>query len=196
MEKIKNFDTWLENYVSPEVVYYAIYDPESGEVTGIYPESAAVEKIYKVKIEKELAEDIINGIIRMNTCVVDPDSETVEIMERHGLRKIDDILHRIPDSKYNKIEDADIIVDYKSKSKKFTITLSRNLKSKRIMWVEETSAQFLITAYNDPHQVYETVLIKLDDLKEKPYSFVYKGPDERFSIFTRRLFKKYVYNEL
>lgn len=192
MEEVTDFDTWIQNYTPPDVSYWAIYNPETGEIIGIYPDSAAQEKLHKIKIERDMAEDIMNGVIRMNTCFVDSESETIEIVERYGLRKIDDIVHRIPSNKYVTIDKPDISIVYNSSIKSLTFQMSDNLKSKKVLWTDETNAQFLITAYNDPYQLLQQVTIKLDDLKEFPQTVIYTGEEKRFSIFTRRLFKKYI----
>lgn len=192
MEEVTDFDTWLQNYTPPEVLYWAIYNPESGEIVGIYPDSAAQEKQHKIKIDRDMAEDIMNGVIRMNTCFVDPQSETIEIIEKYGLRKIDDIVHRIPSNKYVTIENPDITVVYNQSKRSLTFHMSDNLKNKKILWTDETNAQFLITAYNDPYYVMQHVTIRLDDLKDFPQTVIYTGVENRFSIFTRRLFKKYI----
>jgi len=192
MEEVTDFDTWIENYTPPELSYWAIYNHETGEIVGIYPDSAAQEQQYKIKIDREMAEDIMNGVIRMNTCFVDTDSETIEIIERYGLRKIDDIVHRIPSNKYVTIDNPDITIVYNHTARSITFTMSESLKTKKILWTDETNAQFLVTAYNDPYHVIQNVVIKLDDLKEFPQTVIYTGEEKRFSIFTRRLFKKYL----
>jgi len=192
MEEVTDFDTWIQNYTPPDISYWAIYNPETGEIIGIYPDSAAQEKLHKIKIERDMAEDIMNGVIRMNTCFVDSESETIEIVERYGLRKIDDIVHRIPSNKYVTIDKPDISIVYNSSIKSLTFQMSDNLKSKKVLWTDETNAQFLITVYNDPYQLLQQVTIKLDDLKEFPQTVIYTGEEKRFSIFTRRLFKKYI----
>jgi len=196
MEEVIDFDNWIKNYSPPDLIYWAIYNPETGEVIGIYPDVAAKDQVHKIKIENDLAEDIMNGIIRMNTCFVDLDSDKIEIIEKYGLRKIDDIMHRVPDYKYNKVENPDLLIEYESKSKKLTFTMSDNIRNKKVYWMDETVVSFAITAYNDPYHVFQTITCTLDNLKENPMSFVIDTNGKRFSIFTRRLFKKYLYREL
>ena len=78
MEEVIDFDTWIKNYIPQEIEFYAIYDPESYQVIGIYPEVAAAEKTYKIKIDKDLAEDIQNGIVKMNSCFVDVEAQELQ----------------------------------------------------------------------------------------------------------------------
>jgi hypothetical protein len=196
MEEMIDFDSWLKNYIPPEVVYYAVYDETTRQVVGIYPESAALEINNKVKIDKEIAEDIQNGIIRMTSCFVDFNSDSVEIIENHSLRKIDDILHRIRDKKFFVIDDPDISVQYNTKLNQVIVSMSQDLQNKKIRYEDETEAYFLITDYNDPHIVYQTVSIKLGDLKKNSQSINFKSPKEKFSVYTRRLFKNYVFEIL
>lgn len=196
MEEVIDFDEWLKNYTPPEIGYWAIFNPDNGEVIGIYPDSAAKDKTNKLQIDKELAEDIMNGVIRMNTCYVDLDSDKIEIIEKYGLRKIDDIMHRIPNARFHKIENPDLLIEYESKTRKLTFSMSESIKNKKVYWIDETSVSFLITAYNNPYHVYQTVVCSLDDLKTSPMSFIINTDNQRFSIFTRRLFKKYLYRDL
>lgn len=193
MEQIIDFDTWIKNYVPPQIKYYAVYDPETGEVKGVYPDTAASDIEHKIEIDNELAEDIQNGLVRMNTCFVDLDSEKIEIIEKHSLRKIDDILHRIIDKQYSKNVDVDISIVYNSNLKRIIIEMSEVLKNKKLKFDGETIIQFLITDYNDPHYIYETISFKLKDLKKYPQSIPFTAPVKRFSVFTNRLFKNYVF---
>ena len=192
MEEVTDFDTWLKNYTPPEIYYYAIYNPETYQVIGIYPSYAAEAEKYKLKIDRDLAEDIQNGVVKMNTCFVDSESDTLEIIEKHSLRKIDDIVYRIPDSKYVDVTEADVVINVDIKNNIILFKLIDNLKTRKVMYDESTDMQFFVTEYNDPHKVIQTVTFKLNDIRSKEQSLKYKGQSLRFSIFTRRLFKKYV----
>jgi hypothetical protein len=48
MEEIIDFDSWLQQYTAPQVEYWAIFEPTTGEVTGIYPDPAANDKQNKI----------------------------------------------------------------------------------------------------------------------------------------------------
>jgi hypothetical protein len=120
MEEVIDFDTLIKNYVPQEIKFYAIYDPESYQVVGIYPEVAAIEKTHKIKIDKELAEDIQNGIIKMNSCFVDVEAQELQIIEQTGIRKIDDIIHRIVEDRFSNISKPDIIVTYNQATQDIT----------------------------------------------------------------------------
>lgn len=192
MEEITDFDTWLKNYTPPEVDYYAIYNPETYQVIGVYPSYAADLEKHKLKIDRELAEDIQNGIVKMNTCFVDTESDTLEVIEKHSLRKIDDIVYRIPDSRYITINEPDVVISVNTKDNIILFKLINNLKTRKIMYDETTVMQFFVTEYNDPHKVIQTVTFTLDEMKSQEQSVKYQGQNLRFSVFTRRLFKKYV----
>lgn len=197
MEEIIDFDEWIKNYVPPEVEYYAIYDPESLVVVGVYPSSAANEKHYKIKIDRELAEDIQNGIVKMNSCFVDLDLECVEILETNALRKIDDIVHRIVDKKYSDIENPDILISYQTETNSLIFQMTGVLKKRKIKWNEYEDLNFFITDYNDPHILYDIVSIKLIDLYQENYIHTCADTlNKKFSIYTRRVFKNYLFENL
>ena len=193
MEEVIDFDTWIKNYVPQEIEFYAIYDPESYQVVGIYPEVAAIEKTHKIKIDKELAEDIQNGIIKMNSCFVDVEAQELQIIEQTGIRKIDDIIHRIVEDRFSNISKPDIIVTYNQTTQDITFKMSKTLRSRSIKWPEGTIMQFLITSYNDPHIVFQTLTINLEELHRQDQTINYTGTSSRFSVYTRRLFKNYIF---
>ena len=194
MEEIIDFDSWLQQYTVPQVEYWAIFEPTTGEVIGIYPEFAAHDKQYKIKIDRDLAEDIHNGIIQMSFCFVDIDSETVEIITKHSLVKIDDVLHRVIDRKYAPSQKNDIIIQYNELENKIIFVLP--IKTRKIQWDGSTEMQFFITAYNDPHNLYQTITFQLKDLEQSSKEFIYTGFHNRFSIFTRRILKNYVFEKI
>lgn len=193
MEEMIDFDEWIKNYKPPEIEFYAIYNPDSFEVVGVYPTPAANTKEHKIKIDRELAEDIQNGIVKMSSCFVNLETNSLEILEKHPLRKIDDILHRIIDKKYSDVEDNDITVKFKNK--KIIFEMSKKLANRKIKWKDDETINFFITSYNDPHVVYKNISIKLDNLYKEPQEFIC-DLENKFSIYTRRIFKNYVFELL
>ena len=196
MEEIIDFDNWLQQYIAPQVEYWAIFEPTTGEVIGIYPDLSAGEKQHKIKIDRDLAEDIHNGIVQMNCCFVDLNSQTVEIVTRPSFVKIDDILHRVIDKKYALDQKNDIVIQYNELENKIIFVLYSSIKTRKIQWAGSTEMQFFITSYNDPHNLFQTIAFQLKDLEESSKEFIYTGPHTRFSIFTRRILKNYVFEKI
>jgi hypothetical protein len=130
----------------------------------------------------------------MSFCFVDIDSETVEIVTKHSLVKIDDVLHRVIDRKYSPSQKNDIIIQYNELENKIIFVLP--IKTRKIQWDGSTEMQFFITAYNDPHNLYQTIAFQLKDLEQSSKEFIYTGPHNRFSIFTRRILKNYVFEKI
>ena len=65
------------------------------------------------------------------------------------------------------------------------------ITKRKIFWDGETVMQFLVTDYNDPHIIHQTVELKISELTGKTKAFNIECPS-KFSIYTRRLFKNYV----
>jgi len=191
MEKVIDLEEWLKNIQIPIPDYYAIYDLSTGAVTGIYPEHSCQDKLNKIKIDKELADSIFEGQIAMNNCYIDLDSETLEIVQISTLRKIDDILHRIVERKYGSTDFHDIIVRFKDN--KIHFELNEKIRIKKTKWSGDTECRFLITSYNDPHIIYQVISFTLDELYLENKSFDYIGTQNNFSVFTNRIFKRYVF---
>lgn len=196
MEEVIDFDNWLQQYIAPQVEYWAIFEPCTGEVTGIYPDTAAGEKQHKIKIDRDLAEDIHNGIVQMNCCFVDMDTKTIEIATKHSLVKIDDVLHRVIDKKYAPDQKNDIVIQYNQLENKIIFILHTATEKSKILWAGNVEIQFFITAYNDPHDLYQTIVFQLKDISQNSKEFIYTGPHKRFSIFTKRILKNYVYEKI
>lgn len=208
MEKVMSFDEWLANYVPRDPVYYAEYDPETGTVTGIYPDHSAPDTENKIEIDSQLVTDIFEGKINLSSCVVNKYDSVVEIAEVKSLTKIDDVLHRIVDKKYTEVADPDIFVTYNRSNKKLVFELSEKfkgnrpveekylpIKSRKIHWDGDTLMNFLITDYNDPNNLKHMFSFRISDLIGKSMSYDV-DLDKRFSVYTRRLLKKYIFEEV
>lgn len=189
MEKVIDFDKWYQDH-KIEIEYWAVYDPETGKVKGIYPNQSADNFEHKIKIDQETGEAIGDGRISLANCYIDFESDTLEIIEIKSLIKIDDVLHRIIDSYWTDSKDSDLTVTVKGDN--LILSLSDKVKSKkRIHYNGDTIMDFYITEYNDPNILFEKFSIQLNQLIEEEKSFQIKLP-QKFSVYTRRIFKKYI----
>lgn len=171
--------------------FFAIYNPITLEVFGVYPSHAAEQIDHKIKIDQHLANLIFDGTVPLTTCFVDTTTESPTVIQQKIITKIDDILHRIPDSNYSKNTNPDVIVSYDQLSKQIEISVSDTVK--KIKWANETNLKFIVSAYNDPHKIYQLINITLSSLLNTPYTIMYTGPDNAFSVFTSRVFKTYIF---
>lgn len=189
MEEVIDFDQWYLNH-KIIIEYWAVYDPDTGKVKGIYPNESAEPFKHKIKIDSEIAEDIGAGKILLSNCFVDFDSDTLEIVEIKSLLKIDDVLHRIIEKQWSNIENPDIIIT--SNGSELVFSMSEKAKGKkRIHYNGDTLMDFYITEYNDPNILLEKITIQLDNLIAQNKQIQFNYP-RKFSVFTRRIFKKYV----
>lgn len=189
MEEVIDFDKWYQDH-KIEIEYWAVYDPETGKVKGIYPNQSADNFEHKIKIDQETGEAIGDGRISLANCYIDFESDTLEIIEIKSLIKIDDVLHRIIDSYWTDSKDSDLTVTVKGDN--LILSLSDKVKSKkRIHYNGDTIMDFYITEYNDPNILFEKFSIQLNQLIEEEKSFQIKLP-QKFSVYTRRIFKKYI----
>jgi hypothetical protein len=201
MEKILDFDQWYLNWKPPVIEYVAVFDSQTGAVLSVGPSHAFVNEKYKVPIDKETAESIISAEIKIDSCVIDINSNKLEIAEIRSVFKLDNVLHRIISIEYTDQKNSDIYLTYNSKNKSLKIELSTEfggtkvpvvpVKERRIVWDGDTEMNFFITDYNDPNVLFEIISVRIKDLvgKEKIFKNIeYK----KFSVYTRRLFKNYV----
>lgn len=204
MEEV-DYDWLFEPIEMPETKYVAVFDLETGKVLGVGPEVAYIEKENKIEIDAQLAEAIITNEISIYDCFIDFYDFKLEVKQVKTLYKIDDVLHRISLREFLEDQevDADVFVIYKKDEKLFKIELTErfygsrpvidraNLKQQRMEWRGNVMMSFYITGYNDPNILYNKIDITVSDLLKDSYKKKIDLP-ENFSVFTRRLFKRYV----
>ncbi len=188
-----DFDEWIKLPVN-QVEYFAKFNEETGVLLGIYPSHAAQDIVNKIKIDEEVATQIASGEENLFSYRVDlPTKKLLKISKfsTHSLIKIDDVLHRVVDKKWSKITDPDVVVSYSKENK--LLTFSMNSKySKNIIWDGDTEMIFLVTDYNDPNVLMQMISIRAGDITENVKSISVDLP-EKFSIYTRRIFDKYIF---
>lgn len=204
MAELMDFDEWAKNYKPTPVEYVAVYDPLTGQVISVGPSYAFTEESHKLLLDQETAESIIEGTTKISSCVIDLDSNVLEITEIKNIFKIDDVLHRIVGKEWSDIKKPDLYITHDSKSKTLTFELSEDLggtkklsdefqpvKLRKIVWDGETEMEFLVTEYNDPNLLYEMLSVKINELigKSKVFENIDYG---KFSVYTRRLFRNYI----
>lgn len=190
---LKDFEEWLKTIPVQEIIYYAVFDSSTGQITGIYPSHSCPETNYKIHIDDDIALSILEGKTNLNSYAIDISSGGLEITETKSLTKMDDVLHRIIDQRWSKNNDNDVLICADIPNKKLIITLSEKFyKFKKIQWNGSTEMLFLITNYNDPNSLYYTVSVTVDQLfKSRSLDCPVNFPKE-FSIYTKRIFKNYI----
>lgn len=202
MEQTKvDFDEWIANYKPQEVIYWAAYDPKTGEVLGIYPNYVPDDRPHKIQIETFIAQHIHDNVIQLNACYVDPIQQEFVVMYDKPVTKIDDVLHRIPNKKWVNNKETDVYIEYYEKEKKLNVALTERFYGTRpasyefkTKLVEKNIFEILliVTDYNDPNMLNQIIKVKIEDLVGKEKTFYNLELPEKFSIYTRRLFKNYV----
>jgi hypothetical protein len=191
MEETLDFDTWLANYKPVEPVYVASYDPMSGAVLAIGSETALAGENNKTTMDTELALSVLEGSIPIHRCYVDLDTKTVSIAEIKSIVKVNDVLHRIIESEHSLVSEHDIVVIYERTSKKFTIRTGK-VNNITTHWSADTPMSYYLTDYNDPNVIHKLVNTTIFELLSGPTVIDNVDLPNRFSVYTKRLFKNYV----
>lgn len=202
MEELDDFDIIVHQYQQIKNVFWAVFDPNTGVVMGIYPNSSADEFSNKVKINDDVVEAINRGEIQLKQCFVNVDQTEVQISDSNSLIKIDDILHRIIEKKWSEDEDFDVLVQYDKEHQTLKLSLAEYLggtaisntkKIKRQLdWAGDTKITLIISDYNDPNVLYYFISLRIDDLIGKEKIIENLKLPEYFSVYTRRIFKNYI----
>ena len=192
-QELMDFDEWINLPANQTIEYYVTFK-EDGSLLGVYPSHAIGDVQNKIKIDEDIAIAISNGVENLFSYKVDIPTQKLLKINRfamHNLIKIDDVLHRIIDKKWSNINDPDIIVNYSRDDNLLNFSMSSQY-SKNIIWDGDTAIIFLITEYNDPNALIEMISIRVGDITENTKSFQLTLPN-KFSVYTRRIFDKYVF---
>jgi hypothetical protein len=192
-QELMDFDEWIKLPVNQTIEYYATFK-DDGSLIGVYPSHTVLDIPNKIKIDDEIATAITDGVENLFSYKVDiPTKKLVKLnkFSTHNLIKIDDILHRIIDKKWSNIQDPDIVILHNTKNNTLTFSMSEKY-STNIIWDGETEMIFLVTDYNDPNVLIHMLSIRAGDITENTKSFALNLPT-RFSVYTRRIFDKYLF---
>lgn len=202
---LNDFESWIATMQPTTVEYYAIFDPTNGKITGIYPDHAAKDIVNKLLIDADIAESVFEGKTTLHSYVVDLTSASVEFVEIQSLTTIDDILYSIPHKKYFDETNNDIFVTYDKIKSIITIELAKKhngtrelpgILAKKLHWVDTTKMTFFLTEYNNPNYLYYSIELVLEELVEKKKVIDNIVLPKKFSVYTRRLFKNYIVEEI
>lgn len=201
MEKIAEF---FEEIKLEPVTYVAVFDVQTGEVKSVGPSTAFLDHKNTISIDSDIAELIIEGQINIFNCAVDIRNLTFELLEKKTVLKIDDILHRIVDIKWNDIDNPDIFVICNKDEKTLTIELTEEfggtyilpekyqpIIKRKVIWDGETKLDFYITDYNDPNVLFFGRQVLLRELIDSKIVFKDINFPKHFSVYTRRVLKNY-----
>ena len=192
-QELMDFDEWIKRPVNQTIEYYVTFK-DDGALIGVYPSHAVLDITNKIKIDDEIATAIATGVENLFSYRVDiPTKKLVKLnkFSTHSLVKIDDILHRVIDKKWSNIQDSDITILHNTKNNTLTFSMSKKY-SNNIIWDGATEMIFLVTDYNDPNVLIHMLSIRAGDITENTKSFTLDLPT-RFSVYTRRIFDKYIF---
>ena len=195
-QELMDFDEWIKLPVNQTVEYYATFK-DDGSLIGVYPSHAVLDITNKIKIDEETATAVSTGVENLFSYRVDlPTKKLVKLnkFSTHSLIKIDDILHRIIDKKWSNMQDPDITILHDTKNSTLIFSMS-NKYSNNIIWDGATEMIFLVTDYNDPNVLLHMLSIRAGDITENTKLFTLDLPN-RFSVYTRRIFDKYIFETI
>lgn len=191
MEEIvlEDFDQWIKKAVAPKEEYCVTYS-DDGVILGVHPFHEECNLENPLKIDNNIAIDIFNGIESIASYKVDIANQMLIKLNRVDIVKIDDILHRIIDKKWSTIENPDIVVEHNAVEK--TLSISMNEKYKDAIWNGDPEITFLITGYNDPNILKYMISLRVDEISKNKKN-IDIDIDGKFSVYTRRIFKDYIF---
>lgn len=188
------FDEWIKTLEVPEETYFFEFDLD-GNVIALHPGSSVDHIKNKIQVDLDVALGIYERGETLRHYKVDVISGRVikvNLASITGLTKIDDVLHRVIDKKWSKVSKPDVNIEYDRADALLTFKINPLLKT--IEWQGDQDMVFLITEYNDPNVLQEMISFNVNELVKYPQKFTLVLP-EKFSIYTRRVFDKYTYED-
>jgi hypothetical protein len=188
------FDEWIKTVEVPEETYFFEFDLD-GNVIALHPGPAVDHIKNKIQVDLDVALGIYDRGETLRHYKVDVISGRVikvNLASITGLTKIDDVLHRVIDKKWSKISKPDVSIEYARADALLTFKINPLLKT--IEWQGDQDMVFLITEYNDPNVLQKMISFNVNELIKYPQRFTLVLP-KKFSIYTRRIFDKYTYED-
>ena len=189
------FDEWIKTLEIPEETYFFEFDLD-GNVIALHPGPSVDHIKNKIQVDLDVAVGIYDRGETLRHYKVDVISGRVikvNLASITGLTKIDDVLHRVVDKKWSKIYKPDVSIEYDRADALLTFKINPLLKT--IEWQGDQDMIFLVTEYNDPNVLQEMISFDVNELVKYPQQFTLALP-EKFSIYTRRIFDKYTYEDI
>jgi len=189
------FDQWIKTVEILEETYFFEYDAD-GNVVALHPGPISDQAKNKIQIDNSIALAIYDQGETLRHYKVDVISGRVikaSLASITGLRKIDDILHRVIDKRWTNITKPDIAIEYNRQESLLTFNINPLLKT--LEWQGEQEMIFLITEYNDPNVLHEMISFNVNELVKYPQRVALKQQD-KFSVYTRRIFETYTYEDI
>jgi len=189
------FDEWIKTLEVPEETYFFEFDAD-GNVVALHPGPSVDHIKNKIQVDLDVALSIYERGETLRHYKVDVISGRVikvNLASITGLTKIDDVLHRVIDKKWSKISKPDVSIEYARVEALLTFKINPLLKT--IEWQGDQDMVFLITEYNDPNVLQEMISFNVNELVKYPQRFTLVLP-AKFSIYTRRIFDKYTYEDI
>jgi hypothetical protein len=189
------FDEWIKTIEVPEETYFFEFDND-GNVIALRPGISVADIKNKIQVEIDIALGIYERGDTLKHYKVDVASGRilkVNLSSITGLTKIDDILHRVIDKRWTNVTKPDISIEYNRDSSLLTFKINPLLKT--VEWKGDQDMIFLITEYNDPNILQEMISFNVNELVKYPQRFTLDLP-KKFSIYTRRIFDKYTYEDI
>jgi hypothetical protein len=189
------FDEWIKTIDLPEETYFFEFDSE-GNVVALHPGQTVSEIKNKIQVDISIALAIYEQGETLRHYKVDVISGRVikvNLDNMTGLHKIDDVLHRVIDKRWSNVSKPDIAIEYDRAESLLTFKINPLLKT--VEWQGDQEMVFLITEYNDPNVLQEMISFNVNELVKYPQRITVELPN-KFSIYTRRIFDKYTYEDI
>jgi hypothetical protein len=186
-ETLVEFQKKFHNLID-DTKYFFVYDTD-GNVEAMQPTDVCSDEKFSVEVSKDIVDLIYTTQEVLSSYKVDVVSRSIFKKKSIDIVSIDDVVHRIIEKKYTS-QEPDISILYDNSKK--CLSFSLNSKHHNTIWSGNTSLYFTVTKYNDPNDILSFISFPVESLISEDIKIDVSYITERFSLYTRRIFKNYV----
>jgi hypothetical protein len=139
---------------------------------------------------------VFSGETLMSSCFADTDNNVVSYKRLATLNALDNIVYRIPEKQYCDAVDPDVYIIFNIQKNEFKISLSLLARKQLSKFPIDSVISFTITEYNDPYKPIQVIKYPITKLLASRRAKKYVGTNMNISIFTKRIFKCYVFEKI
>lgn len=186
-ETLIEFQKKFHNSIG-DTTHFFVYDTE-GNVEAMQPTSVCGDEKFSIEVPKDISDLINTNQEILSSYKVNVASGSIFKKKSIDIVSIDDVVHRIIEKKYT-TQEPDISILYNNSKK--CLNFSLNPKHHNTVWSGNTSLYFTVTRYNDPNDILSFISFSVESLISENIKIDLSCITERFSLYTRRMFKNYV----
>ena len=182
---------------------FYVYFNSKNEIVSVGGRKNKTSSFRYAEFPRGIVEGFVVGTKKMSDYLIVEDRQTgklrlsKKVSHEIVVRTIDNMLYKVPTSN----EKYDIKIQNNTKENRLIFFLNVNLRNvaedkSQVIINGVTALSFFFTKKDDPHVLKKHVLVSIDDLLQNNVISDYVKPLNNISVFTKRIYENYLYEEI